>query len=434
MTIDEVIAIFKEIKNTSSRNEKIKIIRDHKNDNEFISNLIFLLDNNITTGISYSKLTKNIGVVPKVENFTEEKLWYTLREWLINHSTGSNREIHACQKFLKSVPDSHKQFYIEMITKKYRLGCDYKTANEAIPGLIQVYETQQAFPMSEKNKPKKGEWFSLSEKLNGINGGFIYGKCLSRQGKEISGMQHIIKELIQLGINTHKYYVNGELIRINNDNIPDEENFRLTTSIVNSDVANKTDIGFVFYEIIPIQQFKRGHSTLVYKDRLLIYQSVQASINELKLKYIKFVGSYYSGTDQTKIKEWLDYADTHNKEGIMLNKNVVWQNKRNNGILKVKTFHTCDIKCIGVEEGDGKNKGILGNIICNYKGYNLGVGSGFTDSQRKYYWNHKDEIIGKIITVKYKTETTNQINGGLSLQFPVFITIRNDKDEEAYED
>lgn len=431
----ETIEIFNQLKNTSGRNDKIKIIKQYKDDEDFKNDLIFLLDSSITTGISTSKLKKNIGVIPKIEVEDEHGLWNTLKEWLIEHPTGSNREIHACQKFLNSVPEEHREFYEQMITKKLKIGCDYKTANEAIPNLIWTYETQQAFPISDKNKPKKGEWFSLSEKLNGINGGFLNGKCLSRQGKEICGMQHIINELMAIGIDTTLYYVNGELIRDNVDNIPDEENFRLSTSIINSDSPYKTDIVLIFYEVIPIDQFYAGQSHSSYKDRLALYESIQRKIDDIGLKHIKFVDHYYSGTDQDEIQKWLDYADSHNKEGIMLNKDTVWQNKRNNGILKVKTFHTCDVRCIGVEEGDGKFAGTLGRITCDYKGNDLGVGSGFTDSQRNYYWNHQDEIMGKIVTVKYKAVTKSALNpDALSLQFPIFVTVRKDKDEVSYED
>ena len=116
----------------------------------------------------------------------------------------------------------------------------------------------------------------------------------------------------------------------------------------------------------------------------------------------------------------------------MLNKDTKWKNKRNNGILKVKSFKHADLLCIDVIEGEGKYKGTLGLIKCNYKGFELGVGSGFTDEQRDYYWNNKEEIIDKIVQIKYKCETKNK-QGGLSVQFPIFQTVRDDKSESNYE-
>ena len=65
------------------------------------------------------------------------------------------------------------------------------------------------------------------------------------------------------------------------------------------------------------------------------------------------------------------------------------------------------------------------------QGYDLGVGSGFTDKQRDYYWNNPDEIIGKIVQIKFKAETKNK-DGGISVQFPIFEIVRTDKTEPSY--
>ncbi|WP_157895558.1 hypothetical protein [Clostridioides difficile] len=86
---------------------------------------------------------------------------------------------------------------------------------------------------------------------------------------------------------------------------------------------------------------------------------------------------------------------------------------------------------MGVEEGTGKYKGILGNIICDYKGYRLGVGTGFTDEQRKYYFNNQDKIINHITEIKYREETNNE-KGELSLRFPVFLRVREAGKEVSY--
>ena len=50
---------------------------------------------------------------------------------------------------------------------------------------------------------------------------------------------------------------------------------------------------------------------------------------------------------------------------------------------------------------------------------------------RDYYWNNPDEIIGKIVQIKYKGETKNK-KGGLSVQFPEFQCVRTDKTEPSY--
>ena len=269
----------------------------------------------------------------------------------------------------------------------------------------------------------------MSEKINGTNCGIINGECISRQGKPFKNFDHIINEINQLKLSND--YVNGELIRINHDNIPDDENFQKSVSIINSDAEDKTEIGFIFYEILTREEFYNGKSVNTYKDRLTEYKQIQEEIERLGLKYIKFINHFYEGTDKSEIQKWLNYADSHNMEGCILNKDTYWENKRNNGILKVKSFKHCDILCKDVVIGDGKYSDTLGKIICDYKGFELGVGSGFTDEQRNEYWKHPELIVGHIVTVKYKCETKNK-NGGVSVQFPTFCVVRNDKSEISY--
>ena len=243
-------------------------------------------------------------------------------------------------------------------------------------------------------------------------------------------MEHIIADINKLSFKD--MFFNGELIRKNEDNLPDDENFQIGTGVINSDDTDKTCIKFVIYEMLPKTEFLNGESKLTYKQRRKTYlDPLVEEIVALGLENIEVVPLVYEGPDKSKIQELLDKADNDGWEGLMLNKDTKWKNKRNNGILKVKSFLHADLLCTDVIEGDGKYKGTLGLIKCDYKGFDLGVGSGFTDSQRDYYWNHRDEIVGKIVQIKYKGETKNK-QGGLSVQFPIFEIVRNDKTEPSY--
>ena len=426
----EVIRLFKEIQNTSSLNDKKAIITANKDNELFKKCLVFLLDGNVVTGISSKKLSKKIPTMTFAEadvcrSFTD------VMNYLEKRNSGKDYDIFAMQIFLDEyTTDGDREFYEQMITKKFRLGIDVKGVNKAIPNLITTWDVQQAYPLDDKNMPKDGEWFALSQKLNGNNNGVLGGKCISRQGKEFTGMEHIVADINKLSFKD--MFFNGELIRKNEDNIPDDENFQIGTGVINSDDTDKTCIKFVIYEMLPKEEFLNGESKLTYKQRRKTYLDPLAEeISTLGLENIEVVPLVYEGTDKSKIQELLDKADNDGWEGLMLNKDTKWKNKRNNGILKVKSFLHADLLCTDVVEGDGKYKGTLGLIKCDYKGFELGVGSGFTDSQRDYYWNHRDEIVGKIVQIKYKGETKNK-QGGLSVQFPIFEIIRNDKTEPSY--
>ena len=150
--------------------------------------------------------------------------------------------------------------------------------------------------------------------------------------------------------------------------------------------------------------------------------------------FIKKVPIYKITKSVDDIYEILAQVEAEGQEGLMLNTltGLYKFGKRSNDLLKVKTFNTCDIFCTGVEEGDGKYAGTLGAILCNYKGYKLKVGSGLTEEQRDYFWSHQSKIVNKIVEIKYFEESSDK-DGNLSLRFPVFIQVRDDKDDPSYE-
>lgn len=347
------------------------------------------------------------------------------------NNTGTDYDISMIQSFINEQPKEYRSFYIDLITKKFRLGCDKKVVNNVIPGLIPSWDVQQAYPISKKNEPKEGEWFALSQKMNGSNAGWKHGQLISRQGKPFTGLDHIIKDLKRLP-NIDNFFLNGELIRKNYDNLSDNDNFQLGTGIINSDDSDKSCIKFVIYEILPVEEFIHGESQLTYRQRRTqLINPLTVAISRLNTDNLEVVPIIYEGTDKSVIPLLLDKADKDGWEGLMLNKDTKWKNKRNNGILKIKSFKHSDIRCTEIIEGDGKYKGTLGLIKCDYKGHELGVGSGFTDKQRDYYWNNPDEIIGKIVQIKFKAETKNK-DGGISVQFPIFEIVRTDKTEPSY--
>ena len=78
---------------------------------------------------------------------------------------------------------------------------------------------------------------------------------------------------------------------------------------------------------------------------------------------------FYEGTDQTQISKWLNYAEEHDLEGVIVNLDAPYECKRTKSLIKVKKFFECDIRCTGIERLEGRNADTLGNIVCDYKGF-----------------------------------------------------------------
>lgn len=101
--------------------------------------------------------------------------------------------------------------------------------------------------------------------------------------------------------------------------------------------------------------------------------------------------------------------------------------------MKVKKFYDFDLQVIGYEEGTGRNKGRLGAFVVDYKGNQVKVGSGYSDEERINFWNNRDELIGRVITVKYKEVSRDKKTGLESLQFPVYCGLTELGKEPSYE-
>ena len=71
-------------------------------------------------------------------------------------------------------------------------------------------------------------------------------------------------------------------------------------------------------------------------------------------------------------------------------------------------------------------KEVLSNVIIEHKGNKVSVGSGFSLEEREYLKLNPNEILGKVITVKYFEETKNQ-SGNYSLRFPTVKVIHGNK-------
>ncbi|MGG3920494.1 hypothetical protein ABEV41_00840 [Geobacillus thermodenitrificans] len=220
----------------------------------------------------------------------------------------------------------------------------------------------------------------------------------------------------------------GELLIHNADDYKDRDVLQETLKIARKD-GEKRGLVLHLFDMIPINEFKAGKSKATYYKRKEVLNFI---VEKLNSPYIKIVPNLYVGKDLDVIPKLLEEMDRKGKEGLMLNvSDGKYQCKRTDVLLKIKSMNTMDCRIIGFEEGTGKYEGMLGALILDYKGYELRCGSGFTDEDRKEIWDNKEKYLDKIAEIQYFRESHNQ-DGGLSVSFPVFICIRDDKNEPSY--
>ena len=281
---------------------------------------------------------------------------------------------------------------------------------------------------------KQGEWFSISQKINGARATYFAGCMVSRTGNKIEGLQDIIQDIKTLEkAYGKKLAIDGELRlrEVYCKGLTDNEAFKIGTGIVNStrDMTQKYKLQFIIFDVMPQKEWIYDFCELRYGDRFAQLGELETLIHNLDLNTLRTVPIMYHGKDQEQIEKCLIEANRNGWEGIMINRDERYQFKRTNAILKYKSFNTIDLECIGMIEGTGKYEGVMGALCCKFGENIVNVGTGFDDMTRKFIWEQGSWIKGKIIEVKYKDITSDAVTGLKSLQFPVFVQIKTDKIE-----
>ena len=425
----EIVRIIEELRLHNGTNDKINILKANS-ENELLKKVLYYTYNsNLNFGISEKTILKEYPYyTPKYC-----KVWDNLFDMLdeLSVSNINDKLKNDVFEFLYLIDNTDElDLVVKIITKDLRINMGVKNINKAIPKLIPEFAIQQGYQIS-KYKWKKNEWFALEEKLNGINCSYVNGDMISRQGKKIEGLNHIIEQLNQLECVKGNYYFNGELVRKNVDNISNGENFRLTTSIVNSD-NDKSEIDFIVFDLLPIEEFYEGKSKLKYKDRLELLKELDKESKAKGLNNLSIPIIYYEGNDTSAIDTYLQQATIEDKEGLMALRNVEWKNKRHNGCLKIKQFNEIDLEVIDCIEGEGRLQGTLGALVVKFYDSTVNVGSGYDDDTRQMLWRMRDKLKGRVISVKYKEITEDKKTKLKSLQFPVFLELKEEGKKVNY--
>lgn len=419
------------LQSIAGANAKCEFIKAHRDDTYFKRFLYFALNPMLTYNISKKSTDKLMAE----ENFDGQKLIFfnDIFECCehLSRLRGMDDATLRQVKILLNVkyPEmDERELYIQLLSKKVRLGIAAKTINKIIPNLIPEWEVQQAYTV-EKYPLKEGTEFWLTQKLNGARATLYEGQLLARSGMPYKGLEHITDALSWLRV--AGFVADGELTLKDKGDLSDNEAFRVSTGILNSDNVNKTVICYTIFDMIPVKDFDALKPQVTYRYRRDILNQFAERISDTD-GAVKVLPVLYHGTDQFKIEELLEQMVREDKEGLMINTDVPYRRTRHKGILKVKRFYTMDLPIIRCEEGTGRLSGTLGAFVLKYKENEVKVGSGFTDEQRERFWNNRDDMEGLLCEVKYKEISQDKGTGLESLQFPVFVGIRTDKTEVSY--
>ena len=139
--------------------------------------------------------------------------------------------------------------------------------------------------------------------------------------------------------------------------------------------------------------------------------------------YARVVG-HIKCKGEDHLKRTLAEVEEVGGEGLMLRRaHSAYEYTRSKCLLKVKSFFDEEARVIGYKQGQGKNLGKMGHLVCETPDKRIfHVGSGFTDQQREH-----PPKIGAIITYKFF-----ELSAKLHPRFPIFVGVRHDINWDEY--
>jgi DNA ligase-1 len=415
---------------SASRKHKQDILTKYKDDEVIKQYLKIAYDPYTVFGISTKKLSKMARPIDWFHAATVFELF----DYLTTHNTGTLEDIAACQEMMfcaGELSEELERLLEELICKDLSIGCDAKTINSVIPGLIPTFNVQLAEKYFDKPERVEGREFALTTKIDGgriialkENGSVSF---YTRAGQRYEGLVDLEREMSAKM--PDNLCLDGEITLFNDKGIPSKEAYKQAMKITRKD-GEKHGVKMKFFDAMSAEDFRNQRCDLTWTQRRAI--ATNLALNN-EFTFFELLPLLYKGSDTSVIAEFLDRAIADDQEGIMINIcDAPYEFKRTWNLLKVKKMNTMDLQIIGFEEGTGRLAGTLGAILVRYKnGNTVKVGSGFTDWLRTEIWNNRGKYMDSIVAIKYFEETTNQ-DGGESLRFPIFNDFRPDKLEADF--
>ena len=417
----------KEISANNSRKYKQEVLKKYKDDSVVHRYLKIAFDPYAVYGISTKKLYKAVGA----NQITGVDSVFELFTYLTQHNTGTDQVVALCQEFLDYLATCDQEagaLLEKLICKDLSIGCDAKTINSVIPGLIPTFDVQLAQKYFDKPERLEGKTFALTTK---IDGGRIIAiretdgvSFFTRAGQRYEGLVDLEREMMETV--PEGTVLDGEITILENAGIPSKEAYKQAMKITRSD-GEKHGLKMLVFDAMYIDEWKEQKCTHDWVERRALLEGLYF-YGPQNRTYFELLPVLYRGSDTSKVLELLDEAIANQEEGVMINIcDAPYEFGRTWNLMKVKKMNTLDLEVVGYEEGSGRLAGTLGAIHVRYKKGNIvKVGSGFSDELRALIWTEPMDIIGKIVEVQFFEETTNA-DGGISLRFPVFKDFRPDK-------
>lgn len=321
-----------------------------------------------------------------------------------------------------------QQFLSQVLTKDLRLNLGIKKLQTVWPDFCNEPEVQLA-------EEFKGQLFNhgmYSRKFDGKRMYIMEGVAYSRSNKPCkkAPIQHILDQIPDYLRNV---VLDGEILYFDTEG---NEDFQKGISLTSSD--NRTsecdNLYYVIFDIIEVEHFKNKQEQSPFKEVYKATCELLGAQNSKRFGYSVLdtdIPNVLLARQSTDSSIFITEKNNKKWEGLMYRDgDMPYQFKRTKSLLKIKDMQDGEFTLIDMETGTGRNTNRLGKLTIDFKGNNVGVGSGFTDEDRRIIWDNRGIFNSTPFKATFDVkvqyfEETKDADGKDSLRFPVFLCFRH---------
>jgi DNA ligase-1 len=314
-------------------------------------------------------------------------------------------------------------WYRRILIKDLRCGTGAKLINKVVKDTVPLFGCMLAHDGAKHPKKITGECY-IEYKYDGVRVIAIVqngdATLYSRSGKLLENFPHINEALSKSEFDG--LVLDGEVM---------SEDFQALMRQVHRKSGAKTEDSYLaVFDMLTLEEFNaKGTDMTGYqrRERLVAFEGLfNSTIQLVDAKLMNLDTPEGQDEFQAMNKEALELG----YEGLMIKPtHLGYKCSRSHAWLKIKPFIEVTLTVVGVEEGTGKNAGMLGAFIVegndDGKDFHLNVGSGLSDDMRKDVWAAQDAVIGQLVEIRADAATQSQdAEDTWSLRFPRFKTFR----------
>ena len=410
--------VIQKLESDNSSLFKQSVIKDNLDNVDFIEGAKMALDPLVTFGVKQVPFSETDG--PGVDDIEVGMVFVKLIKRTLTGHAARDAIQELCDK---ATNEQWNDWYRRILIKDLRCGTGAKLINKVQADTIPLFGCMLAHDGAKHPKKIAGECY-VEYKYDGVrviaivqNGS---ATLHSRNGKLLENFPHIEEALSKPEFEGLVF--DGEVM---------SEDFQtLMKQVHRKEGAQTEDSYLAVFDMLTLEEFDAGGTS---KNAIERRQRI-VNLSDLFTYRIQLVDATLIDMDseegQAKFQAMNKRALDEGYEGLMIKPvNEGYKCKRSHAWLKIKPFIEVTLKVVELEEGTGKNEGLLGALVVegedDGKFFRLNVGSGLTDENREQIWENQDKVIGQLVEIRADAATQSQDADDVwSLRFPRFKTFR----------